>query len=296
MAPADDMTAAPAGRRSFSRLAGWAADDLTPALAAFRRNPDDPLAKVAATATDARRFFEDHFHPGDTLSGQVTGYYEPEIPGARTRSEDFPVPLHAEPPGGCALPRAEIAPHLAGHEIVWLRDEVDRFFAQVQGSARIRLTDGTVLRVGYAGKNGRPYVSIGKLLVGRGVFGPDITADALAAWLRADPVRGRAVMDENPSYVFFRILDADPALGPTTTLGCPATAGRTLAVDPDHLPLCTPVWLEVDGIARLCVAQDTGSAIRGAGRVDLFLGTGDEAGRAAGRLNHAGRITPLRRR
>ncbi|MEM7710379.1 MAG: MltA domain-containing protein [Pseudomonadota bacterium] len=296
MDPSDDATAALAGRRSCSSLPGWAADDLAAALEAFRRMPHGPLADEAARSVDPSAFFDAVFRPADPISGHVTGYYEPEIPGALARSDAFPVPLHSEPSGGCTRPRAEIDTHLEGEEIVWLRDEVDRFFAQVQGSARIRLTDGSVLRVGYAATNGHPYVSIGKRLIESGVFGPDITAGRLAAWLRADSERGRAVMRENPSYVFFRRLETDPAFGPTTTLGCSATAGRTLAVDVGHIPLGTPVWVEVDGSARLCIAQDTGSAIRGAGRADLFFGTGESAGRAAGRLNHPGRLTPFLRR
>jgi membrane-bound lytic murein transglycosylase A len=293
--PADDIDAA-FGRRSYAGLAGWGEDDLEEALIAFLRTPLNPLAAAARDADAAADFFERHFVPDTPRSGHFTGYYEPEIDGAAEPGGDFPVPLHALPHQGCDRPRAGIDAALAGHEIVWLRDEVARFFAQVQGSVRVRLTDGTVLRLGHDGNNGHPYRSIGKLLIERGTFGPDITADALKAWLRADPARGRAVMDENPSYVFFRRLDTNLDLGPVVTVGCPATSGRTLAVDPDHLPLGTPVWVEVDGLARLCIAQDTGSAIKGPGRGDLFFGTGDAAGLAAGRLNHPGRFVPLRRR
>lgn len=258
--------------------------------------PANSLVEAAHQAKDARQFFETHFTPGIPIAGHFTGYYEPEIPGSSTPSSDFPVPLHSEPPGGCKLPRAEIEPHLSGQEIVWLRDEVDRFFTQVQGSARISLTDGTLMRVGHMAKNGHPYVSIGKLLIEKGIFGDDITAGALKTWLRSDLLRGRAIMNRNPSYVFFRVLETDPCQGPMATLGCPATTGRTLAVDPGYLPLGTPVWIEVDGIARLCIAQDTGSAIKGPGRADLFFGTGDEAGVAAGRFNHSGKFMPLLRR
>jgi membrane-bound lytic murein transglycosylase A len=292
----DAVPDAASGRRSLSDLPGWADDDLDDALMAFLRTPMNPLAAAARDADDAADFLAAHFTPDEALAGHFTGYYEPELDGATAPSGAFPVPLHTLPPDGCDHPRAGIDAHLRGHEVVWLRDDVDRFFAQVQGSVRVRLADGTVLRLGHDGKNGHPYRSIGKLLVERGVFGPDITADALTAWLRADPARGRAVMNENPCYVFFRRLDTDLDLGPDVTVGCPATPGRTLAVDPDHLPLGTPVWIDVDGLARLCIAQDTGSAIKGPGRADLFFGTGDAAGRAAGRLNHAGRFVPLRRR
>ncbi len=291
-----DPPAAPeTGRPSLSALPGWAEDDPDAALAAFRENPDDALAVAAARAACGRTFFERHFRAGATIPGHVTGYYEPELDGSRTRSDAYPVPIHGLPEDGCAVPRDGIDVAMAGREIAWLRDEVDRFFLQVQGSGRIRLADGGTMRVGYGGSNGHPYRSIGALLVERGVFGPDITADALKDWLRADVARGRAVMAENPSYVFFVRSDAAPEIGPRGTL-CPVTAGRSIAVDPEHVPLGTPVWIAVDGIARLCVAQDTGGAIRGAGRADLFFGTGAEAGRAAGRLNHAGTVTPLLRR
>ncbi|WGH80284.1 MltA domain-containing protein [Jannaschia ovalis] len=273
-------------------MTGWDADDLDAALAAFRLCSDGPLVQAAKHASDARRFFESRFRPGAELAGHFTGYYEPEIPASLTRSDAFPVPIHAMPPGGVSATRAEISPFLAGQEIAWLRDEVDRFFLQVQGSGRLRLPGGATMRVGHAGKNGQPYVSIGKLSVERGVFGPGITADALKDWLRADPDRGHAVMNENPSYVFFEILDLPEGSGPRGTL-CPVTSLRSLAVDPTHTPLGTPVWIEVAGHARLCIAQDTGSAIKGAGRADLFFGSGDTAGRAAGALNHPGRFVPL---
>jgi membrane-bound lytic murein transglycosylase A len=294
-AHAEDAAAAP-GRRLFSELAGWAGDDHGAALAAFRRGPLAGLAGPVQGVMDARSFFERHFTLGPTIPGRFTGYFEPELDASPVRTAAFPVPLHRLPPGGCALPRAGIDAHLKGRELVWLRDEVARFFAQVQGSARLRLPDGRTMRVGYAGRNGHHYISIGKRLVARGEFGADITADALAAWLRADPARGRAVMEENPSYVFFRALDTDPTDGPVTTLGCAASAGRTLAVDADLLPLGTPVWIEVDGFRRLCIAQDTGSAIRGPGRADLFFGSGAAAGAAAGRLNHGGGFTPFQPR
>ncbi|UWQ18328.1 murein transglycosylase A [Jannaschia sp. M317] len=288
-------TAPETGRFSFSDLRGWGADDLDGALAAFRQAPDDPLTDAARNAPDGRTFFETYFAPGPASVGHFTGYYEPELDGSLTQSAAFPVPVHGLPDAGCTHPRAGIDAHLTGQEIVWLRDAVDRFFLQVQGSGRVRLPDGTTLRLGYAGRNGHPYRSIGKLLIERGDFNTDITADALKAWLRADPERGRALMEENPSYVFFAPLDAPSDQGPRGTL-CPVTAGRSLAVDPDRTPLGTPIWIEVDGMARLCIAQDTGSAIKGPGRGDLFFGTGDAAGQAAGRLNHVGSFRALVRR
>ncbi|WP_179381389.1 MltA domain-containing protein [Jannaschia marina] len=273
------------GRLSFSDLPGWAEDDLDAAAAALRQGG-------VTIDGDARSYFETRFRPGVPLRGHFTGYYEPELDAARGPSAEFPCPIHAPPVGGVGAPRAEIEPLLAGYEIAWLRDPVDRFFLQVQGSGRLRFADGGTLRVGYAGTNGQPYVSIGKRLIERGLLGPNLTAEALKAWLRVDPARGLRAMAENPSYVFFKVSDAPAGQGPQGTL-CQVTALRSLAVDPDHTLLGTPIWVEVAGHARLCIAQDTGSAIKGAGRADLFFGTGDAAGRAAGALNAMGRFVPL---
>ncbi|CUH39402.1 Membrane-bound lytic murein transglycosylase A precursor [Jannaschia seosinensis] len=284
--------AAPTGRPSHVWPEAWAADNLDAALTAFLNNFGKRRPDAAQGAADARAFFETHFRMGETIKGHFTGYFEPEIPASLTRSDTFCVPIHAMPQGGCSLPRAQIEPHLAGQEIAWLRDPVDRFFLQVQGSGRLRLAEGGILRVGHAGGNGQSYRSIGKLLIDRGIFGPDIDAARLADWLRADPERGRVVMNENPSYPFFAPSKLPEDTGPIGTL-CVVTAGRSLAVDPMHVPLGTPIWIEVGQIARLVIAQDTGSAIVGPGRGDLFFGTGDAAGLAAGQLNHRGRFTPL---
>ena len=239
--------------------------------------------------------------PDQTLAVHVTGYYEPEIDGSPVRTDDHPVPVHALPPMGIGASRAEIDADdlLRGYEIAWLRDPVDRFFLQVQGSGRIRFPNGGVLRVTYAGRNGHPYTSVGRLLVERGVFAPAaVSAAAVADWLRADPARGRDAMAENASYVMFRPLHGiPPGAGPPGTAGVPLTPMRSVAVDPGTIPLGTAAWLEVDGsdgpVRTLCAAQDTGSAITGA-RVDLFFGTGAAAGARAGRLNHPGRLTLLR--
>ena len=278
------------GRLSFSDLPGWASDDHGAALAAFRLNPG-----AEALHGDPRAWFERVFRPGPAITGHFTGYYEPEIDAALSRNDAFPVPLHALPAGGFIGPRAVADTALAGHELAWVADEVARFFLQVQGSGRLRLIGGGTLRVGFAGKNGHPYRSIGKILVERGALPADLTADDLKAWLRADHVRGHAAMAENPSYVMFRPLDLDPDLGPMGT-HCPVTPLRSIAVDPDMTPLGTPVWIETAGRAHLVIAQDTGSAITGAGRADLFFGTGAAAGSAAGALNHPGRFVPLVRR
>ena len=280
----------------------WGADDPEALRPALIHNPDGPLRDAARAGAPIADLLRAHAprsaRPVPARPVHVTGYYEPEIDGALERSDAFPVPVEAEPPGGIGASRAEIETGdlLAGHAVAWVRDAVDRYFLQVQGSGRIRLGDGGVLRLGFAAKNGHPYVSIGKLLVARGALdAATITADAVRDWLRADPERGRALMRENPSYVVFRVLRAGAEDGPPGALGRPVTAGRSVAVDPEVVALGTVAWLEVDApapVRRLVVAQDVGSAIRG-DRVDLFCGTGAAAGAEAGALNHPGRLVPL---
>ena len=275
---------------------GWSEDDHAAALRSFLRHDGHALHDEGRTAADASSFFANRFTPRE-IGTHFTGYYEPELTGSADPGPEFPVPIHAPPPGGCGAPRKDIDHDdlLAGYEIAWLRDAVDRFFLQVQGSGRIRM-DGQTLRVSHAEKNGHPYTSIGRILVDRGEMDADtITADAVKAWLREDPERAREVMWQNASYIMFRVLRSHADEGPPGTLGCPVTALRSLAVDPEVVPLGTPVWIEIDApqpIRRLVIAQDTGSAIRGA-RADLFFGTGDEAGLAAGALNHPGRMFAL---
>ncbi|HSF96936.1 MAG TPA: murein transglycosylase A [Thermohalobaculum sp.] len=310
-----------APHQGFAALDGWEAEDHAAALAEFRRICAEArfsgaplrhwaaLCVAAARAEDPKGFFERHFEPARHDSpggGLVTAYYEPVLDGALRPGGGYEVPLYGLPQDldGRApyLTRAEIgAGALAGRglEIAWLADPAEAFFLQIQGSGRIRLQDGTERRLGYAGKNGHPYVAIGRLLVEDGEMELSaVTADAIKDWLRADPVRGAAMMDRNPSYVFFRELpDLPPGAGPIGTLGMPLTAGRSVAVDPVVHPLGLPVWIAVDTPAgplrRLWFAADTGGAIKGPGRADLFLGSGAEAGRAAGALRARGQVAGL---
>ena len=183
-----------------------------------------------------------------------------------------------------------------GLELVYLADAVDAFVLQIQGSGLIRLPDGGRLRLGFAGKNGHPYASIGKILIERGELQPsNASMDILLEWLRADRERGRELMRENKSYPFFRRLTGMEAEdGPCGSLGVPLTAGRSLAVDPRYHPLGLPIWVSAPDLTdqgprhfnRLMIAQDTGSAIRGPVRGDIFWGTGTEAGFIAGRTKH----------
>lgn len=239
--------------------------------------------------------------PADDRPSLITGYYEPELPARLMPEGAFVHPLYRLPadPG---LTHAQIrAGGLAGQglEIAYLADPVDAFFLQVQGSGRLRLPDGTVLRLGYAGKNGHPYRSLGKEMVARGLIAAaDISADAIRAWLAAHPDQVTDLLLTNPSYVYFRVIhDLSPDDGPIGTAGVPLTAGLSLAVDPAFIPLGAIVVLDtvIDAVpvTRLMVAQDTGGVIKGAQRADLFFGTGDLAGVQAGRQNAPGRLTVL---
>ncbi|WP_342077493.1 murein transglycosylase A [Yoonia sp. SS1-5] len=303
-------------RVPFSDLAGWATDDHQAALDVFLntcRDMRDPhweiLCDVARTGPTARDFFEKFFRPvliedGDPML--FTGYFEPELIGSRHRGDGYQFPIYAVPddlvPGEPYFTRRQIdedAP-LAnkGLELAWLADPVDLFFLQVQGSGRIRLPDGQVMRVGYGGKNGRDYSSIGMALVDRGEFEiHQVSAAVIRNWVRKNRREGRKLLWENESYVFFREVSEVPAdLGPLGAMNRSITPGRTIAVDPAFVTLGSPVWIEKEGAVpmnRLMVAQDTGSAIKGAQRADIFFGTGDDAGREAGTIKDAGRMIVL---
>ncbi|GAA0297344.1 murein transglycosylase A [Rhodovulum strictum] len=300
----------------FSDLKGWDKDDHATALAVFRETCTDlpdpvwsSLCAVAMHQQDARRFFELFFRPvliGGNNPALFTGYFEPELDGARRPDGRFRFPVYRTPPdlvsGEPWHSRREIEEdgilRGRGLEIAWLDDPVDVFFLQVQGSGRIRLNDGATLRIGYGGKNGHQYRSIGQELVRRGVYEPhQVSAQVIRSWVRRNPEEGRALLHHNPSFVFFRELDDLPAdKGPLGAMNRSITAMRTIAVDPAFVPLGAPVWIEKGGRAplhRLMVAQDTGSAIKGAQRADIFYGTGKAAGEKAGRIRDRGRMVVL---
>ncbi len=301
---------------SFDQLEGWEADDHAAAFEVFRNtcaDLDDPdWQSVCAYATsnpDPRAFFELLFRPvliEDGNDALFTGYFEPELNGARSPSEKYRYPLHKMPPEArevdkwysrrTLLEEGKLAGR--GLEIAWVDDPVELFFLQIQGSGRVNLPDGSKLRVGYGGKNGHEYRSIGKELVRQGIFQPhQVSAQVIKNWVRRNPLEGRELLYHNPSYVFFREVSEVPAhLGPLGAMNRSVTTLRTIAVDPAFVPLGAPVWIEKDGkdpMRRLMIAQDTGSAIKGAQRADIFFGTGDEAGRAAGRLKDPGRMVVL---
>lgn len=277
----------------------------------------------------ARAFFERYFQPyAMTVNGRdaglLTGYYEPLARGALRRGGIYQTPILALPsdltqtdpaPGttGKAIGRmqdGQLVPYYSraeiesgaltgrGLELYWLADPADAFFLQVQGSGRIRLPNGAIARVGYAGKNGLPYVPIGRLLTERGeIPAEQISMQSIRGWLAAHPGQAKGLMDENKSYIFFRELPGlPPDEGAPGAFGVPLTPGRSLAVDAQLLPLGAPVYVDttdpLDGapMRRLTLSQDTGSAIRGALRGDIYFGWGAEAEERAGKMRNPGRF------
>jgi peptidoglycan lytic transglycosylase A len=299
---------------SFDDLDGWAEDDHEAALAVFRNTCPDMaegewsrLCALADQGPNARTFFELFFRPvmfGGADPALFTGYFEPELDGSSVRTSRFRFPVYRMPPEVTGLwrTRREIEESAVlegrGLEIAWVDDSVELFFLQIQGSGRIRLPDGTVIRVGYGGRNGHEYRSVGQELVRRGVYQPhQVSAQVIQNWVRRNPDLGRELLYTNPSYVFFRTVSTrNPEDGPLGAMNRSITTMRTIAVDPDFTPLGAPVWIEKDGetpLRRLMIAQDTGSAIQGPQRADVFFGTGDAAGLEAGRIRDPGRMIVL---
>lgn len=341
-------------RASFTDLPGWSEDDVAAAVPAMRKScsrmmrGDDarPIGpgnrygtvgswrpvcaafdRVAdADTAAARAVFEEHFTvwrasdgaPEDDL---FTGYYEPEIRGARAPGGEFTVPIYPRPTDLVLVDLGDFRDSMKGERIagrmegfrlkpydsradieagslakkveplMWLADPIDAFFLHIQGSGLIRLGDGSRTRVGYDGHNGHIYFPIGRHLITAGhVPKEEMSMQAIRAWLEANPDQMEAVMNRNPSYIFFRELKGD---GPIGAQGVALTAGRSLAVDRTSHALGVPVWVDIDydgGLRRLMVAQDTGGAIRGPVRGDFFWGSGHAAGEKAGAMAAGGRF------
>jgi membrane-bound lytic murein transglycosylase A len=314
-APLGGMNGAPELARG-STPAAWA-----PVCAAAATVADNDHAAARALF---ETYLEPHpLSPGPDGRALFTGYYEPISPGARQRGGIYQTPIHRRPAnltqtasgpdptgrrlqqrgrGGRVGPVPDRAAILAGAyrgrglELAWLADPVDAFFLQVQGSGRILLPDGEQMRVGFAGTNGRPYVAIGKILIDRGeISREEMSMQAIRAWLKAHPDQADRLMNANPSYVFFReVHDIPPDQGARGAFGVPLTPGRSLAVDRAFIPLGVPVFIAtedpVDGTPyrRLLLAQDTGGAIKGAVRADIFYGWGAEAEKRAGLMKGTG--------
>ena len=270
--------------------------------------------RIAGDARSARVFFEEWFVPyrisnGSGDRGLFTGYYEPILRGSWRRSATYRVPLFLPPPeldaalarvngrGVTLASRAQIeagALSRRGLELMWVDDPVDAFFLHIQGSGQVQMPDGSHIRVGYAGQNGHGYVSIGAELIRRGeIAREDMSMQAIRNWLADHPDQARELMAINPSFVFFRIIDGE---GPIGAQGVPLTPGRSIAVDKSVLPYGVPVWLDTTDplspgapLRRLVVTQDTGGAIKGSIRGDLFWGAGEYAAAAAGLMKQDGR-------
>ncbi|WP_395667018.1 MltA domain-containing protein [Methylocella sp.] len=299
---------------AFRRSAEAFRDGLAPLRQAKPPSPGLRAAMARALASPAERdgaaaadFFAQNFRPMRVAGGGFfTGYYEPLVAASLTPGADFPVPVLG-PPEPCGAPLPDRAAILDGaldgraRPVVWLRDEIELFMAQVQGSAKARLPDGRRLRLVYAGRNGRPYRSIGRLLIERGeIAAADMSLDALKRWVRAAGQgrgeRGAALMRENPSYVFFSARPCDDAgSGPVGGAGLPLTPLVSLAVDRTLYAYGTPAFVAArfpaasgGPLARLMIAQDVGAAIVGAGRGDVFFGCGGAAGARAGSARHGG--------
>lgn len=339
--PPTATTAAEAGVLAgpeFNDL-GVSAEQATAALKAFRLSCPSLLRRADASGLtqnaewaescaaakdwadrDATNFFSRYFGTVQVGAGTafVTGYYEPEIAGSRTRRPGYDVPIYRRPADLVDVDLGRFSSDLAGKkirgrvegsnlipyydrtaiesgalanrglEIAWAADAAEFFFLQVQGSGRLRLPDGTIMRIGYDSQNGRDYVGIGKLLLDRGELQRgQASMQGILDYLRADPMRGAAVMNENPSWVFFREITGP---GPLGALGVPVTPRSSVAADPKYVPLGAPVFLSLDRAEPngLWIAQDTGGAIKGANRFDSFWGAGDQARAIAGGMASRG--------
>ena len=348
---------------AFADLAGWKADDLKPALAAFKvscrgirvdasRFIDHPYGTptewrgvcgiaVETKPANARAFFETNFEAFAVSvarkdDGLVTGYYEPELEGSRRWSVLYSAPTYGVPPDlvmvdpvgfadilngrrmagkvvdGKLVPyetRAEIESAAYASRIrplVYLPSTIDSFFTQIQGSGRVHLTDGSWIRLAYAAQNGHPYSAIGSALIQRGeIEASKMSMTAIRDWMRANPDKAEALMDLNASYVFFveQKLD-DLNLGPNGAEGIPLTPGTSMAIDPGIYPYGLPIFVTAEiakaegageePMARLRIAQDTGGAIRGVVRGDLFFGWGREAELRAGATKGKARFYVLK--
>jgi membrane-bound lytic murein transglycosylase A len=332
---------------AFQRSAAALVDGSAPLRAGVPPSPALLAAAAAATrlgevsSEAARAFFTAHFRPHRIVAGPAffTGYFEPVVEGSLTRSAEFASPILSRPadlvtlptdqplsgPDGplqaaLGLPDGGLAPcpdraaieagALDGRAmpVVWLRDPVEVFIIQVQGSARVRLTDGRMLRLSYAGRNGWPYTSIGRILVEEAhIQAAEMSLARLKEWIREHGQEigqaGRALMQRNRSYVFFEAEEISrDAPGPTGGQGVSLTPWRSLAVDRAIWAYGLPFWIDADlpwheptptPFRRLMVAQDTGSAIVGPKRADIYVGSGHEAGRIAGGFRHRGEVVLL---
>lgn len=317
--------------------------DTRPMATALVRICRQALAMPTADTGKARAFFEQYFRPsrinklGDT-DGFLTGYYEPIVEGSREWTPEFNTPLYRRPwnlvySGRSRSPTPETFPNkgakvgrLVGRrklvpfydrldiengaladrnlEICWLRSPVEVFFAQIQGSVRVHLQDGTMLRLNYDAHNGYGYTPVGRLLIDRGIIPKDqMSMDRIRQWMDANPDQAKELRGKNQSYVFFRVTNLSANEEPVGGEGVSLTPGRSIAIDRALHSYGTPFFIQADlpldsddptsKFRRLMVAQDTGSAMVGPARADIYFGAGDAAARTAGRIRQPGKFTIL---
>lgn len=269
------------------------------------------------------------FNPDGSSQGLITGYYEPKLAGSRVMTDRFRYPLYAVPDDLLTIDLGDVYPQLKdmrlrgrlqgkrvlpyynraeidngkavlqGRELFWTDNAIELFFLQIQGSGRIELPDGSLVKVGYAEQNGHPYISIGKKLIEMGELKPHETSmQGIKAWTEQHPDKLGMLLAQNPSYVFFRELP-NGLSAPLGALGVPLTEAYSIAVDARTIPLGAPVFLATtypnttEPLNRLMLAQDTGGAIKGAVRADFFWGFGEQAGIQAGRMKQSGQMWVL---
>jgi membrane-bound lytic murein transglycosylase A len=263
------------------------------------------IAKVikGMSSKQARNFFENWFVPFEVSDkngneqGLFTGYFVPELRGSTTKTDIYKYPIYSRPKDLTNEPyltREEIengALEDKGLEIIWVDDQVDLFFMQVQGSGRVILDNGSIMRLGFGGKNNQPYSSIGKYIIENNIIpSGDVSYFSIKNWLKNNPEEAKRIMNVNQSYVFFKSSNSDAVIG---SQGASLMPYRSLAVDTDIMPLGFPIWLNINTpnkpYQKLVIAQDTGSAIKGAVRGDVFFGRGKNAENLAARMNYKGK-------
>jgi membrane-bound lytic murein transglycosylase A len=315
---------------AWQSLPGWQEDDLTQAWPAWlkscdalRKRNSEINWRQACSQTNGvsggdgqaiRQYFEAHFQVYEVRnsatgneSGLITGYYEPVMNGSQTRTATYTIPLYSLPnawKGAKPSPaptRAELMSSgvLKGSEIAWVQDPVAAAFMQIQGSGKIRLEDGRVLRLGFAGTNDQPFKSFAQWLLDRKeITRSEATMQGISAWAKRNPSRIEEMLNANPRFVFFKELPSNVSadLGPNGALGVPLTTERSIAIDLKALPLGAPVFLSTtkplssQALQKLVMAQDTGKAIVGGVRADYYWGSGESAGELAGRMKQDGKM------
>ena len=315
---------------AWQDVPGWQEDDLSQAWPAWlkscdalrKRNSEINWRQVCSQASSIsgrdkqaiRQYFETNFQVYEVRnsttgneSGLITGYYEPVMNGSQTRTANYTVPLYSLPNAwkgakpNPAPTRAELLSSgvLRGSELAWVQDPVAAAFMQIQGSGKIRLEDGRVLRLGYAGTNDQPFKSFAQWLLDRKeITRGEASMQGISAWAKRNPGRVEEMLNANPRFVFFKELPGNVSadLGPNGALGVPLTAERSIAIDLKAMPLGAPVFLSTSkplssqSLQKLVMAQDTGKAIVGGVRADYYWGSGDSAGELAGRMKQDGKM------